>query len=141
MKVDRKAVYDKCTGHCAYCGNPIEIKDMQIDHVMPVKRQMKFVKKTNERGFTHTVPVFSGKYDYPERLHIDNCLPSCRFCNNYKHSFSLEDFRNELSKQLERCKLTSANYRMAVRYGLVQETPKPIVFYFEAHQATNSPKN
>lgn len=131
MKVHRQAIYDKCNGHCAYCGQEITIKDMQIDHVMPVKRQMKFVEKINERGFAYTVPVFAGTYDYPERLHIDNCLPSCRYCNNYKHDFSLEEFRNQLSKQLERAKNTSANYRMALRYGLVQETPKPIIFYFE----------
>lgn len=135
MKIDRKAVYDKCNGHCAYCGQPIEFKAMQVDHVMPVIRNTKFVPDPKGYGGKR---VFDGTYDYPERLCIENCLPACRVCNNYKHTFSLETFRNELGKQLERARKNSANYRMALRYGLIQETPKPIVFYFESHSPQNS---
>ena len=32
MKINREEVYNKCGGHCAYCGNDITIKQMQIDH-------------------------------------------------------------------------------------------------------------
>lgn len=34
-KIDRKAVYAKYNGHCAYCGRKIEYKDMQVDHLIP----------------------------------------------------------------------------------------------------------
>lgn len=32
-KIDRKKVFDKYNGHCAYCGRQIEYKDMQVDHI------------------------------------------------------------------------------------------------------------
>ena len=31
----RQSVYEKYGGHCAYCGEHIEYKDMQVDHVNP----------------------------------------------------------------------------------------------------------
>lgn len=31
----RMTVYQKCNGHCAYCGSNLEYKDMQVDHVIP----------------------------------------------------------------------------------------------------------
>lgn len=34
----RQQVYDKCGGHCAYCGKEIAYKDMQVDHVVPKRR-------------------------------------------------------------------------------------------------------
>ena len=30
----RMTVYQKCDGHCAYCGCDLEYKDMQVDHVV-----------------------------------------------------------------------------------------------------------
>ena len=32
----RIAVYQKCNGHCAYCGCDLQYKDMQVDHVIPL---------------------------------------------------------------------------------------------------------
>lgn len=29
----RQSVYEKYEGHCAYCGEHIDYKDMQIDHI------------------------------------------------------------------------------------------------------------
>ena len=37
-KEERMKVYEKCQGHCAYCGCTLEYKDMQVDHVKPVYR-------------------------------------------------------------------------------------------------------
>lgn len=34
----RQQVYDKCNGHCAYCGCKLDIKDMQVDHIESVYR-------------------------------------------------------------------------------------------------------
>ncbi len=31
MKIDRKSVYEKFDGRCAYCGREITIKQMQVD--------------------------------------------------------------------------------------------------------------
>lgn len=109
----RQRVYDKCNGHCAYCGTKITIKEMQVDHV---------ISKYNwEQQKNHL----------PNVNHIDNLLPSCRYCNRLKDTCSLEVFREQVSLQLQRANDYSANYRMAKRYGQVIEQPTPIVFYFE----------
>ena len=34
-KKTREIVYNKYNGHCAYCGCEIEMKDMQVDHIVP----------------------------------------------------------------------------------------------------------
>ena len=34
-KEERKIVYDKYNGHCAYCGKKIDYKEMQVDHLIP----------------------------------------------------------------------------------------------------------
>ena len=36
-KVERQQAYEKYGGHCAYCGKEIEIKDMQVDHMIPLR--------------------------------------------------------------------------------------------------------
>jgi hypothetical protein len=59
-----------------------------------------------------------------------DCLIGCPSCNNYKHSYSLEEFRrliSELTKQLQ----LSTQYKIAKRYNLVVETNEDVVFYFE----------
>ena len=101
----RQDVYDKYDGHCAYCGKPIEYKDMQVDHLVSV--------------YAH-----GGTDD------IDNLMPSCRACNYYKSTYPLEDFRKLLSTVVERLD-RDFTYRIAKSYGIITENDNPIVFYFE----------
>jgi 5-methylcytosine-specific restriction endonuclease McrA len=110
MKIDRKTIiratiYEKYDGRCAYCGWKILIHEMQIDHLYP-----------KNRGGTDS---------------IENLNPACRVCNNWKWNFTIEEFRYEIKKQVDRCRLYSRNFRMAERYGLVSENKKPVEFYFE----------
>lgn len=100
----RVTVYKKYGKRCAYCGKPIEYKDMQVDHMYP-KRS-------------------GGKDD------IDNLNPSCRTCNHYKRAFTVEGFRKLMSTLHERIE---ANYivRVAIRYGIVAVEPFDGKFYFE----------
>ena len=35
-KAMRQQVYDKYHGHCAYCGREITMKEMQVDHIVPI---------------------------------------------------------------------------------------------------------
>ena len=37
--INRKEVYEKYNGKCAYCGCDISIKDMQIDPLVPLYRK------------------------------------------------------------------------------------------------------
>ena len=70
-------------------------------------------------------------YEHPERLHIDNQIPACASCNINKHSMSLEEFRKLISGFMKHLNELNTQYKIAKRYGLIQETVKPIVFYFE----------
>lgn len=104
-KIDRQAVYAKCGGRCAYCGTPIELKAMQVDHIHP--------------------KVAGGTDD------LANLAPACRYCNNYKLFYPLEYFRKMIADQINLLRRNSMNFRTAERYGLVSAAPREIVFYFE----------
>lgn len=56
-KLSRQKVYEKYGGRCAYCGKAIQYKDMQVDHVIPLRR-----------------------YGDDSLLNLN---PSCRSCNHY----------------------------------------------------------
>jgi 5-methylcytosine-specific restriction endonuclease McrA len=125
MKINRQEVYNKCGGHCAYCGEEITIKEMQVDHIIPVSFFSDHII-SNKR-----VPKFLSHLKGTDVNHIDNLFPSCRVCNKWKSAFDLEFFRSELSEQVRRLNDYSSNYRIAKRYGLINEVNIPIVFYFE----------
>ena len=101
----REEVYRKYDGHCAYCGREIAYKDMQVDHVISVYGK-------------------DGSND------LDNLMPTCRMCNFYKSTFTLEEFRKQLETLHERLRKPFI-YRLALKYGLVEENRKKIKFYFE----------
>ena len=107
---EREAVYKKMDGHCAYCGRPITMREMQIDHVIPIK--------------------FQGREDRDLNA-MDNLLPACRRCNHYKDTMSVETFRSMLEREPEILARDSVAYRNAVRFGLVIPNPGPVKFYFE----------
>lgn len=124
-KKQRQIAYDKYNGRCGYCGDEIKIKDMQVDHIIA---QMSFLMNVKNR---FRVPHFLKHLTEHDIDHIDNAMPACRICNKRKDTCDLELFRSELQDQAKRAAKTSANYRMALKYGQIKETPKPIVFYFE----------
>lgn len=111
-KVERQEVYVKCGGHCAYCGQIITIKQMQVDHVQPLSVNGEDV--------------------------MENYLPACRSCNSYKHSLPLYMFRQAIENWPRVLERDSVTYRNAVRYGLVIPKPSHVVFYFEKEEETNA---
>lgn len=111
----RQEVYDKYNGHCAYCGCEIEIKDMQVDHIVP---------KFRNNEMWHQGEICSDD--------ISNLNPSCRMCNYYKRMDSLEGFRERLTDILIRNVRRPFDYRLALKYGLVKEDVKKVKFYFES---------
>ncbi|BCJ93569.1 HNH endonuclease [Anaerocolumna cellulosilytica] len=104
-KKTRLKVYDKFNGHCAYCGCEIGYKDMQVDH----KESL---------------------YWYAGADEIENYMPSCRACNFYKSTMTLERFREQLQKIPVRLEKDFI-YRLAKKYGMVMEQEVPIQFYYE----------
>lgn len=111
-KKNREIVFNKYDGHCAYCGCELQ-KGWHVDHLEPIRR------------------VGDGSCMYPERLHIDNLMPSCPSCNINKHSGTLEGFRSLIVGFMKHLNEINTQYKVAKRYGLVQETNLEVVFYFE----------
>ena len=113
-QAERKAVYDKYNGHCAYCGCDIPFKGFNVDHLHCLRN-----------------------YEYTEEFtgidvhSIDNLMPACGSCNRYKATMDLETFRKQLQKIPDRLQRDVYTYNIALRYKMVQENREPIKFYFE----------
>ena len=125
----REKVYNKYKGCCAYCGQKIIYRSMQVDHIVPQSNYDSDMMHEKMRDLR--VPGFLKHLTLLDVNHIDNLNPSCRKCNNFKSSFTLELFREELQKQVSRAKKSSSNYRRALQYGQIVEKEHPIVFHFE----------
>lgn len=105
MKTElREKVWKKYDCKCAYCGEDLEYKKMQVDHI-----ESKY---------------FGGKDD------IKNYNPSCRQCNFYKSTFSLDQFKHQLATITERIKKPFI-VRLAIKYGIIYFKPFDGKFYYE----------
>lgn len=118
-KEKRKAVFNKFGGRCAYCGCEISERNFNEDHLKPLRRDQELE--------THEAIRLRGNDDF------ENLMPSCRSCNSWKKVYTIEQFRSEISKQIERLKRNSNQFCLALRYGLIQETGEPVKFYFERY--------
>ena len=114
----RLLVYEKCNHRCAYCGCELEYKDMQVDHVKSVFANT---------DVSHTM---TEEEMYSEK----NFLPACRQCNFYKSCGNLESFREALTSTLMRNLQKTFQYRLAIKYGLIQEHIEPVQFKIERLQ-------
>ena len=116
----REEVFRKYGGHCGYCGKVLTTKDFQVDHLVPVQRE-KWGKATEQ-----------------EVENFKNFMPSCRRCNHYKRAHSLETFRRYIEEIPEKLREDNYIYKVGLDYGLVEEHPKKIVFYFEQWEYENN---
>lgn len=128
-KNQRETLRGMFGGLCAYCGQPLGDK-WHADHVAPVERKLTWVRG---KGLVPT-----GKLHRPENDTVANLMPACPPCNIDKHSMSLENWRGKLARSLEVLANNQPTYRHARRFGLLQETPQPVVFHFERVAATQS---
>ena len=104
-KKERELILKKTNGRCAYCGEPL-CRGFNIDHIAP--------------------------FQYSRDDSFDNLMASCRSCNNYKWSWSLEQFRKEIESSVDKLRQYSVNFRFAERYGLIKgDCFKKVFFYFE----------
>ncbi len=109
----REAVYRKYGGHCAYCGKELAPKEFQVDHLIPVQRER------------------FGKYTEEQLERFENYMPACRVCNHYKRAHSLETFRRYIEEIPMKLDRDNYIYRIGKKYGLIEEHPRKIKFYFE----------
>ena len=112
MATKRQEIWSKSNGKCWYCGCQLP-KRWHVDHFHPVKRNP------------------DGTCDHPENEHFNNLVPSCPSCNIMKSSMDIEKFRWLISNFVTRLNRDISIYRHAKRYGLIKETGKEVVFWFE----------
>lgn len=120
MKINRKKIYNKYDKHCAYCGKYLEENRWHVDHIEPAVRGLK-----------------TGKYPKEKLDREENLNPSCPSCNLMKHSFTLEQFRENIEKYIDSLNRYNNQYSFAKKYGLVKETGKKVKFYFETLKEKN----
>lgn len=103
-KSTRETVWNKYNRRCAYCGESLKYKNMQVDHIHP-----KALGGLN---------------------HISNYNPSCRACNFYKSTFTIEGFRERVHTLHERL-LKDFTVRLSIKYGIIKSSYFKGKFYYE----------
>lgn len=127
MSKKRQVIYDKSGGKCWYCGCEL-VKGWHADHFEPIRRNnISWLSK-------EAIECMGAKpCEHPDRDNEGNKVPSCASCNILKSSLSIEDFRQRIEQFVESLNSYTNQYKFAKRYGLVEETKKPVVFWFEAN--------
>jgi len=95
----RKMIFNKYNGKCAYCGSKITIGNFDVEHIKP---------KTNGGS-----------------SHINNLLPSCKTCNGFKASLSIEEFRTKI----ENLKHNYGVVKLFIKYNSTKK--RKVKFYYE----------
>jgi len=117
-ETERELIFKKTNGRCAYCG--CELKTgWHLDHVIPARRDF-------DRGKLKKI-----NYKNKELDSADNKFAACPSCNINKHSMPIEEFRLTILKFVDSLNERIVQYKIAKRFGLITETNKKIVFYFE----------
>lgn len=120
---EREKIYQKTDGRCYYCG--CELPDRwHVDHLFP---------KNKEHWLGNEVMMEEtcAPNDLKSIEEFRNKVPSCPRCNIRKGALDVEQFRDEISQQVKRLKRDVSQFQLALDYGLVEETDKEVVFYFE----------
>lgn len=151
-KAIRNIVFEKYNGKCYLCGTVLK-PGWHVDHLEPCLRKQKWIKPhwnqdikgmTEEQILNSGAKYISGKwvpdgYGNPDANHIDNLMPACPSCNINKHGDSLDGFRSNIAAYMKHLNEISTQYKIAKRYGLIEETEKPVIFYFE--QVSSPPQS
>lgn len=140
MKIsDRKKVFEKTDGKCAYCGCDLQ-KGWHVDEMEPVRRDYISIPVKKDGRYSHHKRVLNSVM-HPERFHIDNQWPACAACNIQKGSFTIEQFRRNIAAFVVSLNRDSTQYKFAKKFGLVKETEQPVIFYFETLSTSGKPGN
>lgn len=101
----REQVFDKFDGRCAYCGEIVLLDKFQVDHLKPKH--------------------LGGSHD------LENLMPSCASCNNYKGVWDIEQFRDNILASLAVQRKSNARLRLLERYGIIEQRKTEVIFHFE----------
>jgi len=137
-KKQRDILRMKFDGRCAYCGCELGEKGWHADHVEAVLRKSERCMKSAAKGIFKIKAT--GEFHRPEADTLENLFPACAPCNLLKTCYSLEMFREQVSLQVERARKSSMNFRTAERFGLIEVSSKPVIFWFEKHNEESKNK-
>lgn len=73
MKIDRNKILNKYGKRCGYCGTDIDLKSMQVDHIIPQENFEGCI-----RNIMH-IPKFLLHLTLRDVHNIDNLMPACSF--------------------------------------------------------------
>lgn len=118
-KKQRNLIKQIYGGKCTYCGDILGDK-WHVDHFNSIRRNG------------------DGTCENPENDHIGNLVPACVPCNLNKKSLALEDWRDQIKNYENSLVLYHNIFNHAKRFGLIEFTNKPVVFYFEKLGKENS---
>lgn len=107
----RQEVFDKYEGHCAYCGCELKMDDMQVDHI-----DSQYLTRLKGEKVIETIETLN---------------PSCRQCNFYKGTLSIERFRNSLANILQKSVQKPFQFKLALKYDMVSVKEWNKKFYYE----------
>lgn len=137
-KAKRSVLRDMFGGNCAYCGHTLGDR-WHADHVEPIVRKSVVIYENgrpvikNGRWKVKTVGMWN-----PENDRDDNYFPACIPCNIHKGASTVEDWRRCLQGLTQAAMRDFTTIRHAHRFGLIQFTDAPIVFYFEKFMSKTS---
>ena len=124
-KSDRIKVWNKYRQRCAYCGKHLLYHEMQVDHLIPRGDDFKPGRYASEARIRYCLDL------HKKIKGLDNLMPSCRRCNHYKRSYTLENFRKLLKTLDQRINKHYIN-KVGLDYGVINRvTSWGGVFYFE----------
>lgn len=129
-KKQRAELFARFGGKCAYCGSVLPETGWHADHIAPIYRKTKMVKKDDDRWGSYKF-VQTGECYNPENDRADNFMPSCRACNIDKSASDLENWRRSLERKVEVLRKNYSAFRHAERFGLVAQIGSKVVFHFE----------
>ena len=136
----RRKLWAKYGGRCAYCGCSLPEKGWHADHLEPIYREW-WKKKEITRYSVVDGEIVKTKEKQqpgmlrPENDREDNMMPSCRACNLDKAAELLEDWRTSLNFRIEVLRRNSSAFRHCERFGRFVVNTEPVVFYFERFEA------
>ena len=92
QKKHREKLWEEATGHCIYCGRPVSLEEMEVDHITPLCQ--------------------GGENSY------GNKVCSCPRCNAAKAGLSLEEFLSAHMGAKQRKRLSNRVNELAAQEKL-----------------------